>query len=218
MSVSFDHFTDIKKTGVKLDVASDESVRKTLELIELNFSSGEKSIAFGSTHYKNSQEKCILLAGDFFNKKFSSLRILIITFDLKSGVFAPFIAQTVKKKEFYQLQPNTFLMDWEELLKAGISPQRYVDDFDMVFWDLPSLDVISKRQAELRTSFTAMDSLYIISLKNNKFDERAFMVSIMNYYQDHGLDIRTILPWKIGEKNRKPRSKISLIFYGLFRR
>lgn len=216
--MSFDNIVELKRPGVKFEVSSDDSVRKFLELIQTNFVNGEKSIAFGSTHYKNSQEKSIILACDFFNKKYPSLRILVVSFNLKDGAFAPFVELSTKKKDFYQFQPNIHFMDWEELLSLEVTPQQIVDEFDMVFWDLPSLETIGKKQEELRSSFASMDSLYLISLKNNKFDDRGFMVSIMHYYQDHGLDIRTILPWQIGERTRKPRSKISRLFYGLFRR
>jgi hypothetical protein len=205
--------------NLKYQVSNEESFKVILDSIEKNFYKGEKSIAFGSTHYKNLQEKSIILVCDFYNKKFPSLKILVVSFDLNSGVFARFSKESkLRKHSHYVFSPNLHFMDWDMVSKLDSPMQDVVDNFDIVLWDLPELKVITERQAELRSSFISMDALYIISLKKNKFKDLDFQREIMLYYQDHGLDIRTILPWEFGKTKRAPRSKISRLFFYLFRR
>ena len=88
----------------------------------------------------------------------------------------------------------------------------------MIFWDLPDLKTIAENEEKLRSSFENMDALYIVSLKNTKFDDEHFKRDIFRFYLDHGLDIRTILPWQFGTKKRKPRSKLTKLFFDLLRR
>jgi hypothetical protein len=214
-----DNLLNLREQHFKYEVTGNESLKDFLDLIENNFHKGQKSIAFGSTHYKNSQEKSIILACDFFNKKFPALKILVITFELKRGVFSDFIEESKKGENyFYEFSPNLTFFNWQDFLTKKIEPKEVVDVFDVVFWDLPEITFINEREKELRSSFASMDGLYIVSLKNNKFDDENFKREIMHYYKDHGLDIRTILPWKFGERKRRPRSKFSRLIYGLFRR
>lgn len=203
----------------QFQIESNESVIHLLELIESNFHEGLKSIAFSSTHYKNSQEKFISLATDFIHKKYGNLRVLIITFDIKHGVLSEFVkASKVRGNYLYEFSSNLSVLDWNSILKDESTPREQIDNYDMIFWDLPDLKTISEGEEKLRSSFECMDALYIVSLKNSKFDDEHFKRDIFRFYLDHGLDIRTILPWQFGTRKRKARSKISKYFYDLFRR
>lgn len=205
------------KNHLKYDVTHQEELNPFLEKLHANFLHGEKSIAFGSTQYKNSQEKCIVLASHFFNQNFPSLKILIITFDMNSGVFSSFTASASQRDSYYFFDRNLAFCDWDTLIKKNIDIKMLVDDFDLIFWDVPDLKMIRTRQQELASSFARMDCLYLVSLKNVS-DEEKFKREIMHSFKDHGLDIRTVLPWQFGTRIRKPRSYFSRVFYSLFRR
>lgn len=206
------------KQPLKYDVVANDDLKPILNKIEQNFSEGEKSVAFGSTHYKNSQEKCILLAAHLFNTKFPSLKILIVTFNVKGGVFSDFLQESFYKDGFFNFASNLAFADWEKILRESYDIQDLIDSYDLVFWDLPDIKTITARHLELQNCFSKMDGLYLISFKSNNFDEENFKREIMHYFKDHGLDIRTVLPWQFGAKKRKPRSSLSRLFYGLFRR
>lgn len=201
------------------EVETSESVVHLLDLIESNFHQGHKSIAFSSTHYKNSQEKFIALATDFFHKKFSTLKVLIITFDINHGVISEFVKKSkIRNNYLYEFSLNLSILDWNSIAKDFTTPRDNIDSYDMIFWDLPDLKTIAENEEKLRSSFENMDALYIVSLKNTKFDDEHFKRDIFRFYLDHGLDIRTILPWQFGTKKRKPRSKLTKLFFDLFRR
>lgn len=205
------------KNPLKYEVTHQETLKPFLELLQTNFLQGEKSIAFGSTHYKNSQEKCIVLASHFFNQNYPTLKILVVTFDLNSGVFSSFTSSSSQRDSFYFFDRNLVFCDWESLLRKNVDIQTLVDEYDLVFWDIPDLKFIRNRQQDLASSFARMDCLYLVSLKNVS-DEEKFKREIMHSFKDHGLDIRTVLPWQFGARIRKPRSYFSRMFYGLFRR
>jgi len=201
------------------EVETSESVLHLLDLIESNFHQGHKSIAFSSTHYKNSQEKFITLSADFFHKKFPTLKVLIITFDIKHGVLSEFVKKSkIRSNYLYEFSMNLSILDWNSIVKEVSSPRDHIDAYDMIFWDLPDLKMIAESEEKLRSSFENMDALYVVSLKNSKFDDEHFKRDIFRFYLDHGLDIRTILPWQFGTKKRKPRNKFIKLFYDLFRR
>lgn len=201
------------------EVETSESVLHLLDLIESNFHQGHKSIAFSSTHYKNSQEKFISLAADFFHKKFPTLKVLIITFDIKHGVLSEFVKKSkIRSNYLYEFSLNLSILDWNSIVKEISFPRDHIDTYDMIFWDLPDLKMIAESEEKLRSSFENMDVLYVVSLKNSKFDDEHFKRDIFRFYLDHGLDIRTILPWQFGTKKRKPRNKFIKLFYDLFRR
>ena len=206
-------------TQNKYSVVDDGEFNKIFSLVENNFFNGEKSIAFGSTHYKNSQEKCIALVCDYVNKKRPGLKILVISFEVKKGAFSAFYSNAIKVNEYlYNFLPNLTFGDWNIILKETSLPKELVDEYDLVFWDLPDLMTITDKHEELKSSFENMDSLYLISLKNSKFDDEHFKREIFQYYQDHGLDIRTILPWQFGTRRRRPRSRLTKWWFDLFRR
>jgi len=207
------------KAKKEIQFDEDQEVEKLLSTIENNFLEGIKSISFGSTQYKNPQSNLLVLSADFFHKKYPSLKILIITFDLKFGAVADLIKISKNKSNYvYNYSKNISILDWRGVLKGVFYPQTLVDEYDMVFWDLPELGTITEKSNDLRSSFEAMDALYLVGLKHNKFDDEQFKRDIFKYYHDHGLDIRTILPWLMGAQKRKARSRISRFFYDLFHR
>lgn len=207
------------KTKNEINLDEDQEISKILSTIEDNFLNGSKSIAFGSTQYKNTQGNLLVLSADYFHKKYPNLKLLIVTFDLKFGATAELIKLSKNKSNYtYVYSRNISILDWRSILKGVNYPQSLVDEYDMVFWDLPELGMITEKANELRSSFEIMDALYLVGLKNNKFDDEQFKRDIFKFYHDHGLDIRTILPWLMGAKNRKPRSRVSRFFYDLFHR
>jgi len=207
------------KTKNEVIVDPDQEISKILSTIEDNFLNGSKSIAFGSTQYKNSQGNLLVLSADYFHKKYPNLKILIITFDLKFGAVADLIKFAKNKSNYlYAYSRNISILDWRSIFKGVNYPQSLVDEYDMVFWDLPELGMVTEKANDLRSSFEAMDALYLVGLKHNKFDDEQFKRDIFKFYDDHGLDIRTILPWLMGAKKRKPRSRVSRFFYDLFHR
>lgn len=209
---------EIKKQAL-FQVDSNESVTHLLQLIEANFHDGLKSIAFSSTQYKNSQEKFISLVTDFIHKRYLNLKVLIVTFDLEHGVLSEFVKASKKNSPYlYEYSNYLSVLDWNSIVNGESNPRDHIDDYDMIFWDLPDLKTISEGEEELSSSFECMDALYIVALKNSKFDDEKFKRDIFKFYMDHGLDIRTVLPWQFGAKKRKPRSTISKFFYGLVRR
>lgn len=176
------------KAKNELSFDENQEISRILSTIEDNFLNGSKSIAFGSTQYKNSQGNLLVLSADFFHKKYPNLKILIITFDLKFGAIADLIKLSKNKSNYmYAYSRNISILDWRSFFKGVNYPQSLVDEYDMVFWDLPELGMISEKANDLRSSFEAMDALYLVGLKNNKFDDEQFKRDIFKFYNDHGL-------------------------------
>lgn len=209
----------IKEKAPLYFLETDSQAKLNLESMEENFSQGLKSIAFASTHYKNSQEKFIALAADFFNKKFPTLKIVIVTLDLRVGALSSFIEESkIKDNYLYEFSNNLCFLDWNGILTNHLYPTEVINEFDMIFWDLPDSKTVADKSELFRTSFEVMDALYLISMKNNNFDDEEFKREIFRFYLDHGLDIRTILPWKIGNRKRKQRSKLSQFIFNFLKK
>ncbi len=196
---------------LKLEVGSDTEIIELLTKFENNFQQGEKSIAFSSTNYRSSQEKSILLAIDYFNQKYPTLRLCVVSFQIESGLFKEllFNGGEAKSYETYRVNRQLDFVDWAKVLKKD--PLDIVDEYDMVLWDLPDLEFIQREYDRLHTYFEHMDALYIVSLKHKKFDDEHFKRTISDFYRDHGLNIRSILPWTIGKKKNKRQLHKDLI-------
>jgi hypothetical protein len=196
-----------KKAKPSISINSGEELLSLFNLFEENFQKGEKSVAFSSTNYRSSQEKSVLLAVDYFNKKYPSLKIAVVSFKLDHGLFKEYLGMLGKDlSDTIVVSRNFSLIDWNPSLK--MDPLDIVDEYDMIFWDLPDLDFIQKNSEDLSRFFETMDALYIVSIRFEKFDEEHFKKTIYNYYLDHGLDIKMIIPWRLGSKKRPAKKSL----------
>ena len=196
-----------KKEKPKIDLKNSDDLITLFNQFEDNFQKGEKSVAFSSTSYRSSQEKSIFMAADYFNKKYPSLKVAIVSFQLNHGLFKEYFNwMNLPVTEINNISSNLSLLDWSHHLSKD--PLDIVDEYDMVFWDLPELDFIQKHSEELTKFFEQMDSLYIVSIRFEKFDEEHFKKTIYDYYLDHGLDIKMIIPWRLGSKKRPMKKSL----------
>jgi hypothetical protein len=200
---------EFKKNKPRLDLKENSDILGLFNKFEENFQNGEKSIAFNSTNYRSSQEKCLLLAADYFNKKYPSLKLAIVSFQFRSGILREYLNQAKVESviEQVKLSKNLTLINWESCLQRD--PLDIIDEFDLVLWDLPEVEFLQKQSELLTRFFEHMDSLYIVSMKFEMFDEEHFKRTVHSFYLDHGLDIKMILPWSLGQKSRIKKSRLT---------
>jgi len=173
-----------------------------------DYLTGVKSFAITSTGYQTSQQNTILGLASFFDHK-EDIKIAIISDNIYKGVFKDIvsISKEVKKDftnddfdfnifSFYGhfdfLDMNQILDfcnsdsgDYDELLDA------IVDDYDVIFWDVPELHHIQKNSDLFFPSIMRYDSLAIIvaqSLSNSRDVEE-----IKLFFMGYGINLKGLI-------------------------
>ncbi len=202
---------EFKKLNPSFQIHAQENFQSYFDNLDLNFQNGEKNIAIGSTQYKSTQIKSILVGISFFLSKYKTLKVGVVSFDLQLGLLGELLEESKKQeKGIYKTTGNFYLVNWNDYLLPH-DEEHISDEFDFLFWDLPSLEFIKINYDKLSFSFEKLDALYLLSQKYDHFDDHDFMENIQKYFYDHGMDISPILPWKIYDRKKKPPSIIKLI-------
>jgi hypothetical protein len=174
---------------------------KLLETFEKCLLSKQKSIGVTSTHYNSHQQKLIIVGLNHFNNNHPDLKIGIVSFSIDSGYF-----RELKLNSSINQNDRFNLISWQQLLDTN-TVQKTAESFDILIWDLPEIQFLSRNSADLKESLESLDSLFIISNRLKTQDDSAFKKSISQYFLNHGLNISTILTDSV-EKPRKIKTSI----------
>ncbi len=150
----------------------------------------KKSLAFSSTHYMSQQQKAILHAAQIALSEKPNIKIAIVSFSLQTGYFQDLIKDSniIVEEEKFSIHPQLCFINWDAVIKNQ-SEQEVVDEYDLIFWELPEIEYISANQMILLKSLSTIESLAIVSNRLESQDEEQFLTAIDQYFQVHGVKI-----------------------------
>jgi hypothetical protein len=174
-----------------------------------DYKRGVKSFAVGSTGYQASQQNSILGLASFFDHK-EDIKIGIVSDNLKEGAFSEIVSISKKSKlelgdtdepcTYYSFYKHFDFFDLDELIEISNSDGalRYeevfdslVDEYDIIFWDVPDLSKIKKDSEKYFPVIMKFESLSIIvaqSLSNSKD-----IKDIKNFFIGYGISLKGLL-------------------------
>ncbi|MFT6070238.1 MAG: hypothetical protein ACJAT2_001767 [Bacteriovoracaceae bacterium] len=174
-----------------------------------DYKRGVKSFAVGSTGYQASQQNSILGLASFFDHK-EEIKIGIVSDNLKCGAFSEIVSISKKSKlelgdneepcTVYSFYQHFDFFDLDELLQisnneATLSYEEVfdslVDEYDIIFWDVPDLRKIKKDSEKYFPVIMKFESLSIIvaqSLSNS-----GDIKDIQNFFMGYGINLKGLL-------------------------
>ncbi len=174
-----------------------------------DYKRGVKSFAVGSTGYQASQQNSILGLASFFDHK-EDVKIGIVSDNLTNGAFKEIVSISKESKlelgdneepcTVYSFYQHFDFFDLDELLKisnneATLSYEEVfdslVDEYDIIFWDVPDLAKIKKDSEKYFPVIMKFESLSIIvaqSLSNS-----GDIKEIKNFFMGYGINLKGLL-------------------------
>lgn len=174
-----------------------------------DYKRGVKSFAVGSTGYQASQQNSILGLASFFDHK-EEVKIGIVSDNLKKGAFSEIVSISKKSKlelgeneepcTVYSFYKHFDFFDLDELLTISNNESTLsydevfdslVDEYDIVFWDVPDLRKIKKDSEKYFPVIMKFESLSIIvaqSLSNS-----GDIKEIQNFFMGYGINLKGLL-------------------------
>jgi len=170
-------------------VNSNQAFKSWKERIE----KGDRNIALSNVGHVASQQKYLLailshLSADpiYKNKK-----IGLVSFDLRIGLYNDYRNDYFPNDDRSLFVPNklgSHFINWNILIARNI-PIEFINDYDLLLWDLPDLNFININSHSLERFFSEFDSMLIVSLRPNGIGEADYIKRIHNFYNNHGLKL-----------------------------
>ena len=201
-----------KKSRFFYEVANHQEFFKMAGSYYKDYKQGIKSFAFSSTGYHSSQQKCILGIASFFDHR-EDPNILIISENLDTGILSqvskdsiqcpfPLITEEETDELFlYSFHDHFDLMNLNQLLKiegnddSELDKDEVIDQvcnsYDLILWDVPSLDKIQETPEFYYPMIMKIDFLSII-VSHARSKEKD-ITSVINFYSDYGIQLKGFL-------------------------
>tara|TARA_Y100000590_G_scaffold470774_1_gene670067 strand:- start:13657 stop:14505 length:849 start_codon:yes stop_codon:yes gene_type:complete len=174
-----------------------------------DYKCGVKSFAVSSTGYQTSQQTSILGLASFFDHK-DDLKIAIVSDNLNEGAFKDIVSISKKAKleigegeepcDYFQFYGHFDFFDLDNLLEISNDESsasydevfdNLVDNYDLIFWDVPELHKIKKDSEKYFPVIMKFESLSIIvaqSLSNSKD-----VKEVQNFFMGYGINLKGLL-------------------------
>ncbi len=174
-----------------------------------DYKAGVKSFAVSSTGYQTSQQTSILGLASFFDHK-DDLKIAIVSDNLNDGAFKDIVSISKKEKleiedgeepcDYYRFYGHFDFFDLENLLNFSNDESsasydevfdNLVDNYDLIFWDVPELYKIKKNSERYFPVIMKFESLSIIvaqSLSSSKD-----IKEVQNFFMGYGINLKGLL-------------------------
>lgn len=190
-----------------------------------DFKTGLKSFTIASTGYFNSQQKTILGLASFFDH-YDDLKIAIISDNLFEGYFQEIIENSEQREitlmtseyqlNFFSFHHHFDFIDLNLILdipnkKDNLDYQLRIDDiinyYDIVFWDMPDLNLIKNNPEAYYPAIQAFDSLSIIASKSITKSEK--IDRIKNFFESYNIGIKGLLfnPFQVEPSEKEIKAK-----------
>ncbi len=173
-----------------------------------DYQSGIRSMGFASYNLKEEGEKTIFGISSFFNYH-DDLNICIITSSLEGSFYESILEKAERRKDIYtdeEIEYELFhadghdFIEYEELSNVEcrcnhLGLEDFIDylvnKYDLIFWDLPSLDQMNKSREVFFPVVRALESLTLIVgsqvSKGKELDE------LISYFQKYQVPIKGVL-------------------------
>lgn len=203
-------------------LANNDEVHRLGKQFLTDYDKGDKHFAFSSVEWRDGQRKTLLSIASYFHL-IKDLRIGIFTEDLNDGVFKEILsahsqasvtgfASPCGSVTVYKFPDNfDFIsIDPEKKLTASIiNTHEYkqlvdgiIEQYNMIFWDVPSLSEIKKNIQLYFPLITSTSSLTLVigeeQATTNKINE------LINFFDNYGVPAKGVVIDK-----KAPKGKLS---------
>jgi hypothetical protein len=175
-----------------------------------DYKSGYKSFAISSTGYHTSQQQTILGIASFFDHDKEPLNILIISDNIFDGTYKDVISASTLNNidfgmdfggcevhsfyehfDFLDLQAFSKKQDESELGNYEQVLDLLFNNYDIVLWDVPELQMLEKAPKVYFPVITRFDCLSIV-VSNNSSKSKD-VEKICNFFSSYGLSLKGLL-------------------------
>ena len=152
---------------------------------------GDKNIALSNVGHVASQQKYLLTILLYLNSdpSYKNKKIGLVSFDLQVGLYKNYFNDYFPRDErslVISNRMNSHFIDWNLMIQKNI-PTEFIEEYDLLLWDLPDLNFINSNSAALERFFKVFDSMLIVSLRPSGINDREYFKRIHNFYSNHGL-------------------------------
>lgn len=198
-----------------------------------DYKRGVKSFAVSSTGYQTSQQNSILGLASFFDHK-EDMKIAIVSDNLKEGAFKDIVSISRKEKlelgdneepceyskfynhfDFFDLNLLLDISNNEHTVSYDEVFDSLVDNYDLIFWDVPELHKIKKDSEKYFPVIMKFESLSVIvaqSLSNSKD-----VKEVKNFFMGYGISLKGLLfDTKQKEKIEEAKAKTKKPWWRIF--
>jgi len=204
------------KTKAKKDNSCYYRVANHLELFKIgksffeDYEKGYKSFAISSTGYHSSQQQTILGIASFFDYNCDDVNILIISNNIFDGIYKELIEsssfnEVTFKDSHYTCDVHSFhehfdFLDFQALVetfKKEESPdhEKVLDllfkSYDLIFWDVPELNLIKESPSIYYPVISHFDCLSIVV--SNNVSRVKDVEQIGDFFSSYGLSLKGLL-------------------------
>lgn len=154
---------------------------------------GDKNIALSNVGHVASQQKYMLAILSYLrtDSVYKNKKIGLVSFDLNIGLYNDYRNDYFLNDDRTLIVPNklgSHFISWNILISRNI-PVEFINEYDLLLWDLPDLNFININSHSLERFFLGFDSMLIVSLRPNGIGESDYIRRIHNFYNNHGLKL-----------------------------
>lgn len=163
---------------------------------------GDRNIALSNVGYPACQQKYLMAILGYLRSKaeFQGKRIGLVSFDLQSGIYKNYHSNLLSKNALALSAVNSLgsdFINWHTLMERNV-PTDFLDEYDLLLWDLPDLNFLNNHSEKLINYFKVFDSMLIVSHRPNGINDRDYIKRIEDFYNNHGLPLPRLVESESG--------------------
>lgn len=148
------------------------------------------SIAFASTDYVNLQQKYILKKCREAQTE-QKAKVGIVTCNLHNSYYTKQLKLFALNGPEVEYSDDVRLFDWNFFLEEMDSEKlmQRLEEYDYVFWDLPELEILWKREKHFLKYFKYIQKVNILSANPQNLPKDKFEREVRSYFESHNLPL-----------------------------